>query len=251
MPPRSRTGPTRATCPAATLAALAALAPLLAATPAGAQVRLGHRDDFEDGTTAGWRVGGGPVGGTHPAPPRVVADGRRGADDDFLLLTAIGGGIGDVPVPGSRLSAFNTGSAWTGDYRAAGVGAVSMWVNNLGTTELFLRLAIVDFPDVPGPPVGAALSFAPVALPGSSGWTRVTFSLHPRALVGAFGTGLGTLRSVDELRLYHRTDVGFPPESVVAQLGVDDVTAVPEPSTVALLGGGLLALGAAARRRRR
>jgi hypothetical protein len=125
-----------------------------------------------------------------------------------------------------------------------------MWARNFGTADLFLRLAVVDFADAPGPPVHAALSLAPVVLPGGSGWTRVTFSLDPQALGAAFGTSAGALRNADELRIFHRTDVGFPPDAIEAELGLDDITAVPEPSTLALLGGGLLALGAAARRRR-
>lgn len=222
-------------------ACTAALGVLLAAAPAGAQITLGHVDSFEGGTTAGWQVGGAP----HPAPPRVEAGGRRGADDHYLRLTSIGGGG-----PGSRMSAYNVGSAWTGDYRAAGVSGVSMWVNNFGSSDLFLRLGVVDFADQPGPPIHVALSLAPIVLPGGSGWTHVTFSLHPQALGAILGTAGGALRNADELRIYHRAEFGFPPDAIEAELGLDDITAVPEPSTLALLGGGLLALGAAARRRR-
>jgi hypothetical protein len=64
----------------------------------------------------------------------------------------------------------------------------------------------------------------------------------------------GALGDVNELRLFHNPapafggpGVGAPP--VTAVLGVDNIQAVPEPSTLALLGAGLLAAAGAARRK--
>jgi hypothetical protein len=202
-------------------------------------------DDFEDGTTEGWHVGDPG----HPAPPvNVSTGGPAGAGDAFLQLTSTGG-VG----PGSKLSVLNM-SQWTGDF--TGVPAIGMDVNNLGATELVLRLLFVNFPDGGGPPTDVAWTLAPVTVAPGSGWNDVVFSLSAANLFAPFGTVGGALADVDELRLFHNPTpffggptVGAPP--VAATLGVDnigvvaDTTAVPEPSSMLLL---LAGLGAGARK---
>lgn len=105
--------------------------------------------NFEDGTTQGWLAHLLGMGMPHPAPPANIADGGPlGAGDDYLSVTSVGG-AGN----GSRLSAINF-TEWAGDYIAEGVAAIMMSVNNLGTSDLFLRLALED-PTV-GPPANIA-----------------------------------------------------------------------------------------------
>lgn len=125
--------------------------------PQGANaLSLGQVDDFEDGTTQGWAVGP-----PHPAPPANVASGGpAGAGDNYMQLTAIGGASA-----GSRLAAFNI-SQWSGDYLAAGITGFSIDLNNLGSTDLSLRLGISDGGS------NAAISGAVTLLAGS-GWTNV------------------------------------------------------------------------------
>ena len=63
--------------------------PLLHAAALGAQVTAGQVDTFEGGTTQGWVVGDP----SHPAPPTNIATGGpAGAGDNYLQLTAVGGG---------------------------------------------------------------------------------------------------------------------------------------------------------------
>jgi hypothetical protein len=70
-------------------------------------VTLGQIDTFEDGTTQNWLVG--LLGAPHPAPPvNVPTGGPAGVDDNYLLLSAIGG-VG----AGNRLTAINV-SQWGG-----------------------------------------------------------------------------------------------------------------------------------------
>ena len=224
-------------------AALTGLLFLAAATPATA-VTLGQVDDFEDGTTQGWVVAFGPGGGVHPVPPQAIGTGGpQGADDGYLLLSAIGG-----PAAGGRLTAGNL-SQWTGDYLAAGVDRIGMWVNNFGPTDLLLRL-LVEGP-MGAPPSNIAFSADPVAVTAGTGWQQIAFSLDPADLIAGLGTVEGALSNTTTVRLFHGSADAFPGEPVAAQLGVDDISAlaaVPEPATWALLIAGFGAVGAMLRR---
>lgn len=225
--------------------ALALAAGALCAMPTvgQAQVAVGQRDTFEDGTTMGWGVGP-----EHPAPPRnIPTGGPGGAGDNFLLLSAFGGNG-----PGSRMSVINM-SQWTGDYRTAGIGTISMDVFNFGPSDLFLRLLVAD--PVAGPPTNAAISSDALFLAAGSDWTHVAFRLDPASLTAVLGTVNGALSNVTELRLFHNPDPVFagPPGSsppVLASLGIDNITATPEPGTLLLCGSGLVALVVVTRRRR-
>lgn len=207
-------------------------------------------DDFEDGTTQGWFVpGGGPLG-AHPAPPANVPGGQGGALDDYLLLTALGGGGS-----GSRMSVLNE-SQWTGNF--ADITGIDMDVNNFGPESLFLRLLFVNFPPG-GPPPGptdVAWTLAPIIVPFASGWTHISFDLSPSNLFAPFGTVGGALSDVNELRLFHSVAPFFGgptvgSEPVMARLGVDNIAAVPEPTSMVLLGTGLIGLATRKYRRRR
>jgi hypothetical protein len=227
------------------LPAACALLAILPLVPGAARaVSLGQQDTFQDGTTQGWHVPG-----PSPVPPaNSPSGGPAGAGDAFLVLTALGN-----PAAGGRLSVLNS-SQWSGDYLGAGVSKLVMAVNNFGPDDLFLRLLFEDFAGA-GPPVNLALSAQAVFVPAGSGWRTVTFPIAPADLVaGGIGTVLGALASVDTLRLFHNPEDTFPgPElgipPVAATLGVDDVAAIPEPTTALLLTGGLAALGARKRAR--
>lgn len=203
------------------------LASLLCCGPASA-LTLGMTDTFQDGSTEGWSSGA-----ANPNPPFVVTSGGpAGAGDMFLQLIATGS-----PGAGGKLVAFS-GVQWAGDYLASGVTAIAMDLNNRGATDLSLRLWVAA-PDV--------MSQQPVLLKAGSGWTHVLFQLTPDALTGAAALALS---NVSQLRLFHGTDAFFPGQNIATQLGMDNVSAVPEPQTWALLGAGL-ALIAGLRMRRR
>jgi hypothetical protein len=206
------------------------------------QVQLGQRDTFQSGTQ-GWVAGPGG----HPAPPSVVGTGGPGGlNDAYLLVRALGGGG-----PGSRLSAINF-AQWTGNYLAAGIGAISMDVNNFGPDDLFLRLLFAD--PTSGPPSNITISLASVFVPAGSGWTSVVFPIGPSALLALLGTTNAALSGATELRIFHNPNPDFPGPgvgipTVAADLGVDNITATPEPATAILVGSGILALLLARRRK--
>jgi hypothetical protein len=204
------------------------------ATPAGA-VLMGTVDTFEDGTTQGWVSGAG-----HPSPPvNAPSGGPDGLEDAYLLSSSLGS-FG----AGSRLVNI-AGARWAGDYIAAGVTGIAMDLNNLGDTDLSLRLRVQAPDPTPGAFPFAAILTVPIALPAHSGWTRVTFATTPDAFTGAAADALS---GVVEMRLFHGLAAVFPGEASVATLGMDNITAVPEPGAAWLLAGGLLTL--ALRRRR-
>lgn len=219
--------------------------------PAASAVTLGQIDTFEDGTTQGWAVNLAGFG-VHPAPPaNVSTGGPDGAGDNFLLLTSFGGSG-----PGSRMTVGNL-AQWSGDYLAAGVGAISMSVNNLGSTDLFLRLLFED--PMGAPPTNVAFSIDAVFVAAGGGWQNIVFPVAPTDLTAQMGSVEAALSGTTLLRLYHSTASAgpnpiLPIEAVTAQLGVDNIqaqAAIPEPGTWAMMIIGFGAVGLAMRRRRR
>jgi hypothetical protein len=178
-------------------------------------ITLGQVDTFQSLSVAGWTSG--PA---NPVQPTVVSSGGpAGAGDAYLSILSNGGsGVG------SRLVGINA-AQWTGNYAAAGVTGISMHVANFGTTNLQLRLVFYDDDFVT----------SAVALPAGSGWTAVRFSFNPAAI-----------RNFSDLRLFHGSanSASFPGPPVLAQLGVDNITAIPEPAAWATLGLGLVLLAA-------
>jgi len=220
------------------------LAWLLQPAPASAVV-IGQKDMFEDGTTQGWVVG--LLGAVHPAPPvNVPTGGPGGVDDNYLLLTAVGG-----VSAGNRLSVINL-AQWTGDFPAAGVNAIRMDVNNLGPDDLSLRLMFAD--PVVGPPDDIAFSTVAVSLPAQSGWVSVLFPVALSDLTAGLGSVTDALTGATEMRIFHSPTAGIPGPAVIVQLGVDNIQAVgvapvPEPGTLSLVLGGLSLLAWVRRRR--
>jgi hypothetical protein len=206
-------------------------------------VAIGQIDDFEDGTTQGWMVN--LLGmGSHPAPPaNVPTGGPNGAGDSFLQLTGVGG-VGSC----NRLVAVNL-AQWAGDYTAAGISIITVDLINLGSADLDIRLYLEN--PMGGPPTDDAVTDA-FFLPAGGGWTSATFNVTAGALNVLNGDLNTLLSNVTALRIIHGPAVEFPPAPVVGVLGVDNITAaLPEPSSVLLLGLGIAALALVRRRSQR
>ncbi|HVO75364.1 MAG TPA: FlgD immunoglobulin-like domain containing protein [Ignavibacteriaceae bacterium] len=173
-------------------------------------------DNFSDSTTAGWTSGA-----ANPNPPEVGLNGPAGSDDKVLLASSSG-----VDGPGGKLVVFNS-LQWAGNYITAGVAKISMHVNNLGATNLFLRLAFI----------GSGGNFWTVkadTVPSGSGWISISFSIETSDLAG--GTNLNaTMSNVTSLRILHSTSGGYNGTPIAALLAIDDITAAAEPLPVEII----------------
>lgn len=198
---------------------------------AGATPIVGQIDTFDsDGDTLGWAVGS-----NHPSPPS--------ASGGFLTISSIGG-----RGAGGRLLAFNR-AQWAGDYISAGVTSIQLDLENLGSETLEIRLAFEDssgqtprqFAD------WLATTASVVLLSGESG--TFTFGITAADLGGT--TDFNTLMSnAGAMRILSADSLSPQGDIMVGSLGVDNITAIPEPSTALLVVVGLGGLAVGGRRRR-
>lgn len=213
-------------------------------------VSTGQIDDFTDGTLQNWAMGASSITTTHMT--NIADGGPAGAGDNFLQVVSDG-----VNAAGGRMTFFNK-SQWTGDYLSAGITAISMDLNNISSSEaLNLRLALNGgFIDANFNIVGGLFATsASVTLDSGSGWTHVVFSLAPGDLVPVSGRistpgndVLATLGNVQEFRLLNSAVPDWTGLPVIATLGIDNVTTVPLPPSLALFTSGLFSLLLARRR---
>jgi len=204
--------------------AFLALMICFASARAAHAVTIGQIDDFQDGTLENWANGG------QGAPPlmNIPTGGPGGAGDHFLQITSVGGGG-----PGSHLTAFNR-DQWLGNYISAGVNGIDMDLRNPGTVMLSIRIAFKQDTSFGAP---GYLSQAFI-LPPDSAWHHALFSITPGSMIpvgspepfNTFFTHPAELRIIHEVGT---SDLNGDP--IAAQLGVDNIRAVPEPGTLSLL----------------
>ncbi|RIK93813.1 MAG: hypothetical protein DCC71_23825 [Proteobacteria bacterium] len=218
-----------------------ALAAAFGVAPGVSALTLGQLDTFEDGTTQGWAINLLGMGAPPAAalPTNVPTGGPDGADDAYLRLTSTG-----APSGGGRLVALNAFGAWAGDYPGAGVTGIAMDVRNFGASDVLLRVLLED--PGSGPPANVAISSQAILVPAGGDWARIVFPLAATDLAALLGSVDAALANTTVLRILHAPTAVFPAEPIAAQIGIDDVRAVPEPGTALLV-----ALGTAALARRR
>jgi hypothetical protein len=221
-------------CGRAGFIAAAALAALVGAHPAGASPVAAQVNDFEGGTTQGWTNG---IGAADPG--NVNTGGPGGAGDNFLRVSARGGAGA-----GSRLTSFNRGSQWIGNYVTAGVTSVEMDLKNFGTSTLVMRLGLQETAGT------RYASTVPFNLPADGLWHHAAFPLNATSLTRIGSTPVATaLTRVSELRIIHSAGADFMGDPIAASVGVDNIRAVPEPAGPVVLA--IISLGILARRRGR
>jgi hypothetical protein len=223
-------------------AALAAAFALHLPATAPALITTSSLDNFSD-SAEGWRIGSAGV-----QPVRVAS---AGPDGQIGYLSHFSDGAGS----NGKWLMWSDESKWQGDYLAAGVTGINLWANvSAGTSPVALRIAF----DGPG---GWFYSSAQNV---GAGWASYSFDLISADftyVAGSGGTGLfaNTFSNVSRFEILAGAGaVGYRSGGDIVQAGasvntilIDDIGAVPEPSTYALL----LMTGAGAlwwaRRRRR
>lgn len=200
----------------------------LMASPALADIANGQVDDFEDGTVMGWSEGTGSPN----QPVNVANGGPSGTGDNYLENFSAGGGG-----PGSRQVMYNR-DQWTGDYLDAGVTSIEADLANFGNVSLYVRIALEG---AAGEQYASSNFFF---LPADGMWYDAVFGLSAADLTQVGGTDpLNTvLGGVGELRILSAESApAWRGDAISATLGVDNITAVPEPASIMLIGlGGLL-----------
>ncbi|HUI05406.1 MAG TPA: hypothetical protein VL486_00210 [Verrucomicrobiae bacterium] len=203
------------------------LAVLLVTRPIAANALiLGQIDDFQDGTAQNWGTGQGPA-------DNVPNGGPTGSGDSYLQYTSSGGSGSD-----SRMVVFNS-NQWQGDYNDAGIGSVAMDLNNFTAQPLSIRLAFFLSRTT------GFVTTTPISLAADSGWQHATFALTAANFTAIGSPGdFGTLLSnfTGQLRILDSSSPSLAGDSVSATLGIDNVQAIPEPGTLALVAVGLVML---------
>lgn len=193
-------------------------------------ISFGQSDDFQDGTTQNWANGGVPG-----APPvlNIGTGGPGGAGDKFMQISSTGSGAG------SRLTVFNR-DQWLGNYISTGVTAIEVDLNNFSDIALSVRIA---FKSDAGPGSSGFLSL-PFILNAGSGWQHALFTISPATMIAIGGPAdFNTFFSgnFEEIRIINEVGTNdLNGDRVIGQLGIDNVHAVPEPTSFVLAGAGLV-----------
>ena len=185
---------------------------------------VGQIDNFEDGTTQNWANGGAPG-----APPVVNVDtgGPAGVDDNFMQISADGEGAGQF------LTVFNR-AQWLGNYIALGVTAIEIDLQNFSKVDLNIRLGFKESTD----PGASGYLSAAFSLPAGSGWQHAIFFINPGSMIAVgspadfntfFADNFGEMRIINEAGTSNLNG-----DIVTAEMGIDNIHAVPEPSAVLL-----------------
>lgn len=216
--------------------AILVFALLLFTRPASALV-FGQLDTFQDSTTNGWTNGGLAFPVTN-----IATGGPAGAGDRYIQLTADGSGAG------GRLTTFNF-TTWAGDYIAQGVTRIEIDLLNQSNVSLSIRLAFrVDLVQN-----AAGYLSAPMLLAVGSGWQHFSVSITAANLIPVSGPAAYNtfFTNIMEMRIINESGTSnLNGDPVVGQLGIDNIHAIPEPTTTALAATTLLALAALAVRRK-
>lgn len=192
-------------------------------------IELGQLDDFENGDRDGWTYGKEGTAQEPAVPPmRLEPDcGDEGTGDHCLRISA----NNSTEAPGSRLAAFNR-TQWSGDYLAAGVGAIAIRAANVSNTNVTLQLRVRIS--------GNGRSYITkdtIAVPRNVGYVDGVIRLSPASFIVSpseenptrlFEPVADALRNVDRIWIAHNPEGSIAPPPVLAVAHIDDIMALDD-----------------------
>src|ERR1043166_2795645 len=188
---------------------------------------LGQVDDFQDGSSQNWQTGVGPIN-------NVANGGPTGAGDHYVQYTSTGTGGAD-----SRMVIFNI-AQWQGNYSGAEITGIAMDLNNFSQQPLSMRIAFFVNQSAG---YGATMPFS---LAANSGWQHTTFPLAASNFTaigspGSFSTLLSNFTG--QFRILSSGAPSLQGDVITDTLGIDNIQAIPEPSTLVMVVAAFVMLG--------
>ncbi len=197
---------------------------------------IGQIDNFQNSTTEGWRIGqsGGPV--------NISNGGDAGTGDAFLRYVA------DAANASGKMIIFND-NQWRGNYLNAGIQSISAYVKNPSSSQFNLRLAFGTTTSAQGGNWFSSTNS--IDINAGSDWTKISFPITESDLTSVSGSGTfnSVMSNVGSLRILSSSTPSNRGATLSATLEIDDITAIPEPSTIILMLVGLLVIGFSAKSR--
>ena len=193
---------------------------ILISFEAVSQILANQVDDFEDGTTQNWGIGGAAAN----QPTNVATGGPDGADDNFFSYTTTGNPGG----PGSKMIIYSREDQWSGDFTTPDIVAVRFNVRVTGE-DLFLRVALSDQPTDTGSNPTQIISTNAVTVASGSGWVTVTIPVEDSDFTYLTGpnTIADVLMNVAEMRIIHNSGTAsWVASAATATLDLDNITAL-------------------------
>jgi Dockerin type I domain len=200
----------------------------VAASPCWA-ITLGHVDNFNDGTTQGWRVGSP---GDFPVNEPNI--GQSGVGDHALwMATAPAGTV-------SNLLVFNTSSNWTGNWMAAGVSRIELDARDPGSNNFPLAIRLGIAGPGGGPSTGGGgdtYVTEAMPVPSDGQWHRLAFDVSPSSFFSTGGSNIDrALADVRHFRILHNPAQSFTGATTIGggEFYLDNIqalSAIEPPST--------------------
>lgn len=182
----------------------------------------GFVEEFDMGT-------GGFIGGSNYA--QIASGGITGAGDAYLEISE--------PSP-QQLGGFSDQIEYNGDLLGDGVTGFSLWLSDTGADDdLEIHIAI-------GQRLQNVWQYTVPFVPPDNGWAEFTVDLSDTAnwvqIIGS-GTLENALSASNRFLIRHDlAPYGQVPDAIAGEFGVDRITVLPEPASLALVAFGLTAL---------
>lgn len=173
--------------------------------------------------------------------------------NNYLNIAADGSGTF------GKLITFNVNPEWTGDYFSAGVNGLRLDISNMSDSDTVHLRVVLGNRASPMESGGGTwwISQTAVVIPTLSPWMNVFLPLNESDLTvvgnipGEIGTDsyADTFSDIRNIRILSAViPVGAVGDEFVGDVGLDNIAVVPEPSTLPMIGVGVMMLALCKRR---